>query len=128
MTKARIQEFVIADSIRNPECAWHWMPDRVRHDKPILALREHLRQVKQGLQRKGFGHSGRPLWMLREVKMTKARIQEFVIADSIRNPGCAWHWMPDRVRHDKGAFAIPVSFGAHTFPGNRPASWATLAA
>jgi hypothetical protein len=34
MTKARIQEFVIADSIRNPECAWHWMPDRVRHDKP----------------------------------------------------------------------------------------------
>jgi hypothetical protein len=128
MTKARIQEFVIADSIRNPECAWHWMPDRVRHDKPILALREHLRQVKQGLQRKGFGHSGRPLWMLREVKMTKARIQEFVIADSIRNPGCAWHWMPDRGRHDKGAFAIPVSFGAHIFPGNRPASWATLAA
>ena len=57
--------------------------------------------------------------------MTKARIQEFVIADSIRNPGCAWHWMPDRVRHDK---VNRIVFGAHTFPGNRPASWATLAA
>ena len=87
MTKARIQEFVIADLIRNPECAWHWMPDRVRHDKPILALREHLRHR---------------------------------------------HWMPDvetpnliRVRHDK---VNRIVFGAHTFPGNRPASWATLAA
>ena len=80
MTKARIQEFVIADLIRNPECAWHWMPDHVRHDKPILALREHLRHR---------------------------------------------HWMPDRVRHDK---VNRIVFGAHTFPGNRPASWATLAA
>ncbi len=24
--------FVIADSIRNPVCAWHWIPDRVRDD------------------------------------------------------------------------------------------------
>ena len=23
-----------------------------------------------------------------------------VIADLIRNPGCAWHWIPDRVRDD----------------------------
>ena len=57
--------------------------------------------------------------------MTKARIQEFVIADLIRNPECAWHWMPDHVRHDK---VNRILFGAHTFPGNRPASWATLAA
>ena len=87
MTKARIQEFVIADSIRSPGCAWHWMPDRVRHDKPILALREHLRHR---------------------------------------------HWMPDvetpdliRGRHDK---VNRIVFRAHIFPGNRPASWATLAA
>ena len=98
MTKARIQEFVIADSIRNPGCAWHWMPDRVRHDKPILALREHLRHRH---------------WM----------------PDSIRHPCVLGTWIAGRARNDnKGALLCSVVVRAHIFPGNRPASWATLAA
>jgi len=27
--------FVIADLIRNPVCAWHWIPDQVRDDSKV---------------------------------------------------------------------------------------------
>ena len=47
----------------------------------------------------------------------------FVIADAIRNPECAWHWMPDQslprarsgVRHDKGTIAISIPLGQLQF-------------
>ena len=114
MTKARIQEFVIADPgsesgagpIRNPGCAWHWMPDRVRHDKPILALREHLRHRH---------------WMP-DRSLPRAR-------SGVRHPCVLGTWIAGRARNDiKGALLCSVVVLAHIFPGNRPASWATLAA
>ncbi len=38
----------------------------------------------------------------------------FVIADSIRNPVHAWHWIPDRVRDDKGR--VQDDKGVFIFP------------
>ncbi len=33
-----------------------------------------------------------------------------VIADLIRNPVYAWHWIPDQVRDDKFGFKVHVQF------------------
>ena len=32
-----------------------------------------------------------------------------VIADSLRNPGCAWHWIPDQVRDDNARHDLSTS-------------------
>ena len=39
---------------------------------------------------------------------TSSLLSHFVIADLIRNPWLAWHWIPDRVRDDMGGFRDDV--------------------